>query len=117
LHNCLESINSIYVEKSEEGYAVSPCCLYKNKGKVFVPTLDDVLDNPIINEIREGFKGDWKRPECIDCVHNEEMGKDSKRLRSLTRPADQITSWDLRPGNTCNLQCAILGTAVNGMKI
>ena len=29
-HNCLESINSIYVEKSEEGYAVSPCCLYKD---------------------------------------------------------------------------------------
>jgi len=105
--NCLESTNSIYVEKSEEGYVVSPCCLYKDKGKVFVPTLDDVLDNPTINEIREGFKGDWKRPECIDCVRNEALGKDSKRLRSLRRPADQITRWDLRPGNTCNLKCAM----------
>lgn len=106
-YNCLESINSIYVEKAEEGYAVSPCCLYKDKGKVFVPTLDDVIDNPTINEIREGFKGDWKRPECITCVHNEQMGKKSKRLRSLDRPANQITRWDLRPGNTCNLKCVM----------
>jgi organic radical activating enzyme len=106
-YNCLESINSIYVEKAEQGYAVSPCCLYKDKSKVFVPTLDDVIDNPTINEIREGFKGYWKRPECIACVQKEQMGKKSKRLRSLDRPANQITSWDLRPGNTCNLKCAM----------
>ena len=56
MHNCLESINSIYVEKSEEGYAVSPCCLYKNKGKVFVPTLDDVLDSAILGTAVNGMK-------------------------------------------------------------
>ena len=106
-YKCLESINSLYVEQTELGYNAIPCCAYQNKHKNYVPNIQDLLDNPVMNEIREGFKEDWKRPECIDCVHNEQMGKDSKRLRSLKRPANQITRWDLRPGNTCNLKCAM----------
>ena len=106
-YKCLESINSLYVEQTELGYNAIPCCAYQNKHKNYVPNIQDLLDNPVMNEIREGFKEDWKRPECISCVRNEQLGKDSKRLRSLKRPANQITRWDLRPGNTCNLKCAM----------
>lgn len=106
-YKCLESINSLYVEQTELGYNAIPCCAFANKHQNYVPNIEDLLDNPVMNEIREGFKGDWKRDECISCVHNEQMGKQSKRIRSLQRPADQITRWDLRPGNTCNLKCAM----------
>ena len=106
-YKCLESINSLYVEQTELGYNAIPCCAFANKHQNYVPNIEDLLDNPVMNEIREGFKGDWKRDECISCVHNEQIGKQSKRERSLQRPADQITRWDLRPGNTCNLKCAM----------
>ena len=106
-YKCLESINSLYVEQTELGYNAIPCCAFANKHQNYVPNIEDLLDNPVMNEIREGFKGDWKRDECISCVHNEQIGKQSKRIRSLQRPADQITRWDLRPGNTCNLKCAM----------
>ena len=107
MYNCLHSINSLYVEKTELGYNATPCCLYKEKNTTHVHNIQDLLDNPKMNEIREGFKGDWKRPECMDCVMKEELGITSKRQGSLQRPADTITHWDIRPGNTCNLKCAM----------
>ena len=79
MYNCLHSINSLYVEKTELGYNATPCCLYKEKNTTHVHNIQDLLDNPKMNEIREGFKGDWKRPECMDCVMKEELGIISKR--------------------------------------
>ncbi len=107
MYKCLHSINSLYVEKTELGYNATPCCLYKEKNTSHVPNIQDLLDNPTINEIREGFKGDWKRPECMDCIMKEELGVTSKRQSSLQRRDDIITHWDIRPGNTCNLKCAM----------
>jgi len=107
MHNCLESINSLYIQKSDSGYITTPCCLFKQKGKHTVKDIDELLDNDFINEVREGFKGDWKRPECNDCVMNESMGLVSKREMSLRRGDKGIIVWDLRPGNTCNLKCAM----------
>ena len=107
MYNCLESINSLYVEKKDKGYVSTPCCLFKHKAKHIVNNIDDLLENDYINEVREGFKGDCKRPECNDCVMNESMGKQSKRQTSLKRGNKGIIVWDLRPGNTCNLKCAM----------
>ena len=108
-YKCLESINSLFVEHTELGYSTIPCCLYKGRDKQeFVPNISDLMDNPTSNAIRERFKGDWKRPECIDCIMNESMDKKSKRLRSLKRGnKDGVVRWDIRPGNTCNLKCVM----------
>ena len=106
-YNCLESINSIYVEKKADGYVTKPCCLFKQRGPN-VEDINELLDNDYINEIREGFKGDWKRPECEECIIKESVGKKtSKRQQSLARGDKGILVWDLRPGNTCNLKCAM----------
>ncbi len=106
--NCLEGTNSLYVEKHSNGYVVSPCCLYKAKhSSGTVSNIGDLIDNPVINKIKEGFKGDWKRPECIDCIQKESAGKSSKRTNSLNRGDRGITHWDIRPGSLCNLKCAM----------
>jgi organic radical activating enzyme len=105
---CLESTNSLYVDKKPDGYDIKPCCLYKgDTGKV--KTIEQLLDNPTINKIKKGFTENWKNnPSCNDCVRNEKMGKSSQRLRSLDLGYDgKIVRWDIRPGNTCNLKCAM----------
>ena len=107
MYKCLESINSLYIEKTNKGYITTPCCLFKRKEKHIVKDINELLDNDYINEVREGFKGDWKRPECNDCVIEESIGRESKRQKSLLRGDKGIVSWDLRPGNTCNLKCAM----------
>jgi MoaA/NifB/PqqE/SkfB family radical SAM enzyme len=113
-YNCLESINAIYVRREEEGYAVKPCCVYNQpyQDDHHVQDPNELFDNPYINKIREGFKGDWAKnnPGCAACVMKEKSGKPSKRLGSLKRgPNLNVnnipTRWDLRPGNTCNLKC------------
>jgi organic radical activating enzyme len=107
-YNCLEGTTSLYVERHSSGYVVSPCCLYKAKhNSGTVPNIEDLIDNPAINKIKEGFKGDWKRPECIDCILKESSGKSSKRIVSLERGNTGITHWDIRPGSLCNLKCAM----------
>ena len=106
--NCLEGTNSLYIERRSGGYVVSPCCLYKAKhSSGTVSNIEDLIDNPYINKIKEGFKGDWKRPECIDCIQKDLAGKSSKRTNSLKRGNIGITHWDIRPGSLCNLKCAM----------
>jgi len=110
-YKCLESINSLYVSKSYKGYSTRPCCLWKGDPEPhhFVDNISDLVDNSkALDEIRQGFIGDWKRPECNTCIVNESIGKPSKRLRSLRRGNDRgIVRWDLRPGHTCNLKCVM----------
>ena len=109
MHQCLESINSIYIEKyRENGYNVKPCCLYNNRDNLYtVENIQDINDNPYIKEIQENFKKDWKRPECNSCKVKENFGKTSRRLNSLKTGYKGIVHWDIRPGNTCNLKCAM----------
>ena len=81
-YNCLEGTNSLYIERHSSGYIVSPCCLYKdNHNSGIVPNIEDLIDNPYINKIKEGFKGDWKRPACVDCILKESSGKKKKKQK------------------------------------
>tara|TARA_A100001035_G_scaffold20079_1_gene13664 strand:- start:1951 stop:3048 length:1098 start_codon:yes stop_codon:yes gene_type:complete len=107
-YNCLESINSMYVERTKDGYYDQPCCLWKESGDT--PTVKNITDlgkSKRIKNIQERFKGDWQRPECEDCVLSEKGGQISKRQYSLKRNKDKITVWDIRPENTCNLKCVM----------
>lgn len=110
-YECLESINSLYVELQGDGrYSTNPCCLYNSSHPSSVDSIEKLLSNPTIDDIRQRFKDDWKRPECIDCVRNEEMGKASKRIHSKSSGYDGIIrNWDIRPESTCNLKCAMCG--------
>jgi len=109
MHQCLESINSIYIEKQDyKGYNVKPCCLYNNRGNKYrVENIKDIIDNPYIKEIQDNFTKDWRRPECNACVVKENINLKSRRLKSLETGYKGIVNWDIRPGNTCNLKCAM----------
>jgi len=103
---CLESINSLYVQKTKEGYLSKPCCAYEGVD-YYVNDIKALDDNPYINNVRKGFKTNWKENTgCQVCIDRENSGLDSKRLRSLTNGKDRV-NWDLRPGNTCNLKCTM----------
>tara|TARA_Y200000002_G_scaffold68079_1_gene52942 strand:- start:24267 stop:25376 length:1110 start_codon:yes stop_codon:yes gene_type:complete len=112
-HDCLESINSLYVEKTAKGYNMKPCCLWKRTGSHglgFTDKIEDLIDHPVLNEVRTRFipteTSNWKRDECDTCVMKENTGGISKRLRSLERGYNgTIQRWDIRPGHTCNLKC------------
>ena len=47
-YNCLESLNSIYIEKKADGYVTKPCCLFKQRGPN-VEDINELLDNDYIN--------------------------------------------------------------------
>ena len=106
---CLESINSLYVDLGDNGYIAKPCCVFVQDSKTpQVETIQELLTNPYTKEIQKQFTKNWRRPECASCEMNENMGKESRRLRSLNWGYDgKIRRWDLRPGNTCNLKCAM----------
>jgi|TARA_B110000908_G_C10266843_1_gene464981 hypothetical protein len=106
-YKCLESHNSIYIDKTPEGYISAPCCLYKSVGlSPKFAEIEELVDNPYINSIRNNFlKKDWQTPECNSCILKENLGHVSKRQASLKRGQVGIVHWDLRPGNTCNLKC------------
>ncbi len=108
-YNCLEGTNSLYVEKESNGYVVSPCCLYKDKYQNgTVENIQDIRNSSAMNKIKEGFKGNWKKPSCIACVHKENNGGRSRRQASLERSSNtEIVNWDIRPGSLCNLKCAM----------
>jgi len=105
-HKCLWTINSLYVEKTALGYKASPCCLWDEEITPSVEKIEELQNNPFTDSVRKRFKKDWKRPQCQECVVNEDLGKTSKRQRSLKRSNNgKIVDWDIRPGNTCNLKC------------
>lgn len=107
-YKCLESLNSIFVDKRSSGYLISPCCLFKQTEYNAVKDIRELIDNPIIKNIQQGFKDNWKRPECQSCISKETVGLQSKRQKSLLRGSPgKLLRWDLRPGFTCNLKCAM----------
>jgi molybdenum cofactor biosynthesis enzyme MoaA len=99
---CNEIYNGIYLERDMGGYVVQPCCLYDAGVKEY-----DKVTN--VNDI-QGANQELVLTEdtCINCISRERQGLYSKRTNSLwRRPEDGLVSFDLRPGNTCNLKCAM----------
>ena len=81
-HKCLWTINSLYVEKTALGYKASPCCLWDEEITPSVEKIEELQNNPFTDSVRKRFKKDWKRPQCQECVVNEDLGKTSKRQRN-----------------------------------
>jgi len=102
---CNEPYNGIYLERMDGSYKIQPCCLW-NSGLKDNGDRDRVVD---INDIRHtNQKLVLTEDTCINCISKERKGHSSKRTNSMKRrPADGLVSFDLRPGNTCNLKCAM----------
>jgi len=102
---CNEPYNGIYLENTIQGYKIQPCCLW-NKGLIDDGNRDRV--NTIDKVRAANQKLILTEDTCINCISKERHGNVSKRLNSFKKKReDGLVSFDLRPGNTCNLKCAM----------
>lgn len=111
MHQCKESINTIFIAKTSRGFIVRPCCWFKEDRVYHVPHIRDITKHPYMKEIQENFISDWKQPTCQACITAEESGVESKRQKSLEYPdvPRSFSRWDIRFSNICNLKCIMCG--------
>ena len=103
--------------------AIKPCCIShdyikKEDGTKFnlgYDSIDDIYNSKEYVELRQKMLDNEYIPGCDVCYHNEEYGRQSRRLinneqyNTVTPTSTQsnlkIKFFDLRFGNLCNLKC------------
>ena len=108
----------IHLETRSDSF-VAPCCMSqefykKDNGEFFSlskDTLTDVWNSSSIKQLRSELLSGKKPTACSACWKEEEMGKESKRIRENLRwenvEEPSLKFLDLKLGNTCNLKCRI----------
>ena len=98
---CLEPYNAIYLDNTDSGYKIQPCCLYNNTEGV-VDSIDKIQAKN--QELWPTL--DWEK-NCIVCLSKEKHNEHSKRLESFKSSSREkgLVRFDIRPGSTCNLKC------------
>jgi len=120
----------ISLEASPIG-TVRPCCLAddeirKESGEKYNLNEDPLMgiqDCTQMENLRKQFLKGERPTTCRKCWDEEDVGRTSKRMNTLTRLGPMltdITSWgesaydlrfiDLKLGNICNLKCRICGS-------
>ncbi len=104
--------------------SVKPCCISRDYIKKSDGTkfnlghdkIEDFYNSPDYIEIRQKMLSGETVPGCSQCTQIESYGKESKRIVTNRRFADQLNQtettvkpdieyFDLRFGNLCNLKC------------
>ena len=93
-----------------------PCCEWK--GDEFPGTYTDYIKSNYLKEFKDMLYEDKMNDGCIECIHNEQSGKPSRRKWFTSQapwvkqsdPYDQegiiqILRLDYRAGNKCNMMC------------
>jgi len=107
----------MHLEVQNQG-EISPCCVYQGSiGNVQDTKLDAAFFDTDMQTLRQQFLLDIKPRGCDHCWQREQRGLSSNRTHHvnllkkslLTKymSSPQITSLDLKPGNTCNFKCRI----------
>lgn len=86
-------------------------------------TLTEAFYSPYMDNLRQSFLNGEKPSNCNRCWAEEESGRTSKRMHSLSRLKQilnnkefnssgdgSLTFLDLKLGNICNLKCRICGS-------
>ncbi len=112
----------VHLEAKPNG-SVSACCysqeyICNQNGEPFnlqKDTLSDCWKSDYLKSLRDALSDGVKHSNCIDCWKEEEVGRDSLRIRKnleLKHHLDNVKmtfpkSLDLKLGNQCNLKCKI----------
>jgi MoaA/NifB/PqqE/SkfB family radical SAM enzyme len=117
LPNTICPLPWMHLEIDHKGF-IRPCCVFRgNVGHINNETIQDVFNNQTMTSIREDFLKGKKPNGCKTCWDNESQGVISNRTyhtgllkkdlltQFLSNP--EITSIDIKPGNTCNFKCRI----------
>jgi MoaA/NifB/PqqE/SkfB family radical SAM enzyme len=120
----------VSIETSPVGSA-RPCCLAKdeivdeagNKYDMNQNTVTEIYNSKYMQDLRRSFRNGDKPATCTRCWEEEDAGRTSKRLHTLTRfkeryaevdwendKPNQLWFLDLKLGNICNLKCRICGS-------
>jgi len=104
---CVESTNTILIEKEAEGFRVRPCCWFICRNPHYANTIDEINSHKYMKKIRKQFKKNWQDvPGCKSCVDYENAGLPSNRQNKAEFGKFKgVVRWDIRFGNTCNLKC------------
>tara|TARA_B100000131_G_scaffold321756_1_gene373573 strand:+ start:5507 stop:6679 length:1173 start_codon:yes stop_codon:yes gene_type:complete len=100
---------------------VKPCCAMEGSlGNIKEIPIKEIVDGPLIKEMRESIcNGEW-HPACIGCKTYESKGMESQRSQNALGRWDDLVDkitpdyfalkeTDLRWSNTCNLSCTYCG--------
>jgi MoaA/NifB/PqqE/SkfB family radical SAM enzyme len=107
----------MHLEVRNQG-EIAPCCVYQGSiGNVQNTPLDSAFLGVDMQTLRQQFLSDIKPSGCAHCWQREQRGLSSNRahhvnllkksLLTTYMGSPQITSLDLKPGNTCNFKCRI----------
>jgi len=118
---CIMPWNNVSVDPDG---SVKPCCISRDYIKKSDGTkfnlghdkIEDFYNSPDYIEIRQKMLSGETVPGCSQCTQIESYGKESKRIITNRRFADQLNQtettvksdieyFDLRFGNLCNLKC------------
>ena len=120
----------VSIETSPVGSA-RPCCLATdeivdengNKYDMNQHTVTEIYNSKYMQDLRKSFREGNKPATCTRCWEEEDAGRTSKRLHTLTRfkeryaevdwendKPNQLWFLDLKLGNICNLKCRICGS-------
>jgi len=104
---CVESTNTIIIEKEAEGFRVRPCCWFICRTPNFAKSIEEINSHEYMKNIRKQFAENWQDiPGCKSCVDYEKAGIISNRQnKAKFGNFDGVVRWDIRFGNTCNLKC------------
>jgi MoaA/NifB/PqqE/SkfB family radical SAM enzyme len=109
---------------------IKPCCLAGEEVKdengksmsLMTYTLDEAQQSKYMQDLRQAFINGEQPETCKMCWDEEAIGRDSKRMNTITRLTHIIkdTEWsidakplifiDFKLGNICNLKCRICGS-------
>ena len=119
----------IHLEARSDSF-IAPCCMsqefYRKEDGTYYTlskdTLSEVWNSKSIETLRENLIGGRKPTACESCWKEEDLGKESKRIRENRRwgvdTTPSLKFLDLKLGNTCNLKCRICspGSSSNWLK-
>jgi len=87
-----------------------PCCEWK--GDEFPGTYTDYIKSDYLKKFKDLMYQDKMHRHCIECIHNEKVGKGSRRQFYQRLPNSPNTEGiyklirlDYRAGNICNMKC------------
>lgn len=102
---CSEPYNTAYLEQTNRGLVVAPCCVADTS--LYTPNCD-LFNQPYLIDIRNKFDNDLVPSACKYCEKNEKKGLTSRRQSSGQQPAEnKLKNLEIHLGNYCNLKCVI----------
>lgn len=117
---CIYPWIHLHADPSGEAF---PCChANRNTGKVgncHQQSLEEIWRDQPMNQLRHNMLNEIHSPACTNCYEQEEAGFFSGRrsankhhghhIKKLDNNPFEITYWDIRFSNLCNLSCRSCG--------